>query len=460
MRTSRRGNIQWATYVALCCGVAAVLLALIDHTSEEPPSQVAALPHKSTSASDLTPEALYERVAPSVVTIIVNDDDGEAIGSGSGFLVDGALLFGRYELLEFRNQLAKPLTDGGTPIQFGYVITNYHVIRPAVSVDVVLSNGEEGHVLSVIAEDENRDLALLLVSFSTSQPLKGIPFALQNPRVLSTVYAIGSPQGLSGSASEGRVSGFRELSPGEQWLQTTAPISPGSSGGPLLLSDGTLAGVTTMFLKDAQNINFAIPVSSVRTFLKRLVGAEQSAFLHVRFALESGRFTEAETNALVLLASAEETELGFPIARAVELAREPAMSLPEELKSLPDEFKYLAHYVVGKAAAWAVLRAKLRQGEIEPIYLASPHSGAALYHLTMATRIKPDFAPAYSWLSRYYEASGDRANALLAANALVDRIPRSGNFEKARTAFTQAKNMGYPAESCDLLITECKQQLR
>lgn len=369
-------------------------------------------------------------------------------------------------------------------------------------------------------------------------------------------------------------------------------------------SDGMLAGVTTKFLKDAQNLNFAVPVSAVRTFLKttpfeeRDVAegastkwAEQSALSDLRFALESRRFTEAETNSLVLLASAGETVSGFQSVRAAELAREPAMSLPEELKSLPDEFKYLAHYVVGQASEWAAEKAvfranlnrKFRQGEIEEsIYLASPHSGAALYHLTMATRLKPDFAPAYSMLSRYYENSGDRANALLAANALVDRIPRSaialnirarcyselgqldsakkdlqaaielspnqylyygtladlfvesgeyseaifnyetaielakdalhkyfkrtyyfgigiayykagniekartafnqalnkgypeedlcfdlgiacyeaGNFEKAITAFTQAKNMGYPVESCDLKITECKQQLR
>ena len=73
-----------------------------------------------------------------------------------------------------------------------------------------------------------------------------------------TVYAIGSPVGLEGTFSNGIVSGFRNV--GEQRLiQITAPISPGSSGGPVTNSKGAVVGVAVATLKDGQNLNFAVP---------------------------------------------------------------------------------------------------------------------------------------------------------------------------------------------------------
>jgi S1-C subfamily serine protease/Flp pilus assembly protein TadD len=570
MQTSRRGNFQFVTCIAIGCGVVAVLFTLIDRSSSAQPSVVASTEHESVAPPDLSPADLYERVAPSVVTIVVNDEDGQPITTGSGFFIDEASLPNRYTFLDRSQSLAKSLTEKGTPTQFGYVLTNYHVIRPAVSANVVLSNDDKGFVLRVIAESESADLALLFVSLSSNRPPHGIPFALENPRVLTTVYAFGSPKGLDGSASEGKISGLRGLSPGEQWLQTTTPISPGSSGGPLLLSDGTLAGMTTMFLKDAQNINFAIPVSEIRKFLTTaeirtrdiaegasIKWSVESAFSDIRNTIGSRRYTEAEKNALELLETAEGGHVGLPrpSTRAMELAAEAGESLPDGLKSLPNEFKYLAHYVAGQASCRAAVESAhasnpnsnhiFTQTEFASRYRASPHSGAAFYHLTEATRSKPDFAPAYQELVNQYEISGDRANALLAANALVDKVPRCasalnirarcyselnqpesakkdleaaielsprdavfhgklaktlvelgdyteaiaayelaielqdfdffkddyyfdmgiayykvGNFEKAISALTQAKNMGYPAEWCDPVIAECTQRKR
>jgi hypothetical protein len=100
-------------------------------------------------------------------------------------------------------------------------------------------------------------------------PVVSLPLAESAPRIGAPVYAIGSPHGFASSLSAGNVSGYRQIQQGVTWLQTTAPISPGSSGGPLMNSEGEVVGVTTLIWveKESQNLNFAIPVSEIRRFL-------------------------------------------------------------------------------------------------------------------------------------------------------------------------------------------------
>src|SRR5207248_2526247 len=85
------------------------------------------------------------------------------------------------------------------------------------------------------------------------------------------VFAIGSPLGLANTLSDGLVSGHREID-SVTVIQTTAPISPGSSGGPLLGADEKVVGVTTFAFKGGQNLNFAIPAAHVARLLLRCQG--------------------------------------------------------------------------------------------------------------------------------------------------------------------------------------------
>ena len=87
------------------------------------------------------------------------------------------------------------------------------------------------------------------------------------PPVGQKVYAIGSPKGLEASLSDGIISGRREITEGISWLQTTTPISPGSSGGPLLDATGQVVGVVIAHRREGQNLNFAVPASEVIKFL-------------------------------------------------------------------------------------------------------------------------------------------------------------------------------------------------
>lgn len=217
--------------------------------------------------TQLSPQELYERVGPSVVTIKVRDENFQDIASGSGFFINEAVFTDRFDASELKKVWANSDSESEVPSRHCYVLTNYHVIRPAVSACIVLSNGDKLAASRVVAEDEKLDLALLLVEVPTSLSAHGIPLAASDPPVMTTVYAIGSPRGFSGTASEGRVSAYREIFGGDNWLQTTAPISSGSSGGPLLLADGSLVGVITLGHSEAQNLNFAIPVSVIHSFL-------------------------------------------------------------------------------------------------------------------------------------------------------------------------------------------------
>lgn len=94
---------------------------------------------------------------------------------------------------------------------------------------------------------------------------------MRSSRTLKTgerVYAVGAPQGLELTLSEGLISGLRPTDDA-QLVQTSAPISPGSSGGGLFDSKGQLVGVTTLYLKEGQNLNFAVPAEWISALTER-----------------------------------------------------------------------------------------------------------------------------------------------------------------------------------------------
>ena len=83
----------------------------------------------------------------------------------------------------------------------------------------------------------------------------------------SPVVAIGSPAGLKNTVSIGNISAFFDQN-GKNWIQFTAPISHGSSGGALFNDKGEVVGVTSSSITDGQNLNFAIPIETVAELWK------------------------------------------------------------------------------------------------------------------------------------------------------------------------------------------------
>jgi hypothetical protein len=139
-----------------------------------------------------------------------------------------------------------------------YVVSNAHVVIDASRVFVI--RGDRRYEADVKEVDRKSDLALLYVHGDL--PSISPPYSAVQSRVGERVFAIGSPLGLENSISEGIISGKREEN-GALLLQTTASISPGSSGGGLFDEEGRFIGITTFKLKGGENINFAIDAGRI-----------------------------------------------------------------------------------------------------------------------------------------------------------------------------------------------------
>jgi len=156
----------------------------------------------------------------------------------------------------------------------GLVLTNYHVIKGRSSISIQLSNGASFAAETVFANPE-KDFAILKV------PGRGLPTLplgdSDKIRNGDKVVAIGSPLGLANSVSPGFISGYRQLKEGA-FIQTTVPVSSGSSGGPLLNMQGEVVGIIRHSAVEGQNINFAIPINDIKAIAMAPAGpnAEKS----------------------------------------------------------------------------------------------------------------------------------------------------------------------------------------
>ena len=134
------------------------------------------------------------------------------------------------------------------------VVTNRHVIEDGVSWH--LRRGDHSWPASITHLDAVHDLCQL-----RAEGLAAPPVLVRSSATLAVgerVYAIGSPQGLELTLSEGIISGLREFEK-TRIIQTSAAVSPGSSGGGLFDARGQLIGITTFYIKEGQNLNFALP---------------------------------------------------------------------------------------------------------------------------------------------------------------------------------------------------------
>lgn len=140
--------------------------------------------------------------------------------------------------------------------QDGVLVTNLHVLQGAKSLQVKVASGEIYDRVYILNVDERRDLAILQIAASGLAALSiGDDRALE---VGDTVYALGNPLGFDQTFTDGILSAKR-VEEGVEYLQISAPISSGSSGGPVLNDQGGVIGVVTAFEPDGQNLNIAMP---------------------------------------------------------------------------------------------------------------------------------------------------------------------------------------------------------
>ena len=173
------------------------------------------------------------------------------------------------------------------------ILTNWHVVNKAKEVGVIFKNDDVNNkrnirLAEVLSYDATRDLALIKLKEKIPEIIKSISINKEPLSVGEDVHAIGHPSSLSWTYTKGYVSQIRKKF---KWkytstehqaniVQTQTPISPGSSGGPLLTNDGMLAGINSFGRQDAQNLNFAISSDEILDFL---------------YGFKSGKFREAKS---------------------------------------------------------------------------------------------------------------------------------------------------------------------
>ncbi|MGN6109938.1 MAG: S1C family serine protease [Kofleriaceae bacterium] len=208
----------------------------------------------TTPRKPLTARDIVQLSSPSIVRIEAKGPGGEQVGTG--FIVG----------------------------QQGVVATNLHVIAGTSEISVKMSDGAHYRVAQIINVDPGRDLAL--VKFDPPRPVPSLRLG-DSSKVSAgdQIVAIGNPLGVfENTVSEGLISSVREVCsasdvatknprcPGElTFLQISAPISQGSSGGPLFNQYGEVVGVTTAIIASGQLINLAMPAN----YLKPLIASPQ-----------------------------------------------------------------------------------------------------------------------------------------------------------------------------------------
>ena len=182
-----------------------------------------------------SPSEIAKLVSPSVVYIEVSNSYGIPIASGSGFVIDST----------------------------GKIAANYQLIKGAHSAKVKTHDGKIYDVSKVYAYDPTQDMALLKIEATALHPV-----SLGDSDKLATgdkIYTIGNPWGSNETMSDGLISTKSRVVDGATYIQISAPISTGSSGGVLLNEQAQVIGITTAGISDGQN--YAVPINLLKMIL-------------------------------------------------------------------------------------------------------------------------------------------------------------------------------------------------
>lgn len=299
---------------------------------------------------------LVASVQRSVVMVIAHDVNGEVTSIGSGFFITAS----------------------------GVLVTNYHVLDGAYHASIRTRDGDTYPVAGVLAKNRLVDLIKVRVEVPPGR-VHPIQTSAQVPAVADRVVVVGSPMGLEQTVSEGIVSAIRDLPAGGRILQLTAPISQGSSGGPVVGQDGRAIGVVTFQAAKGQNLNFAVAVGAL--------------------ALLADEPRELSIAEWTIRSSAKGPAL------AASLCREGSrLSIQGELEEALTYFQKAAEADPADPDAWYGLGSCYAG-------LGQPDDAVAAFRRPIEQN--PDNAMAHYILAMYYKATGQYESALLPLNEVL-----------------------------------------
>ena len=301
--------------------------------------------------------SLIKRIKPSTVIIFAYDDKGEFLQLGSGFFVS----------------------------QNGDVITNYHVIQGASSAEIKTADEKTYPITYIVAGDEQNDIIRLSVNIP-SQYAYPLSLSKTIPEVGERIIVYGSPLGLENTVSDGIVSAIRDVPDYGRIIQITAPISPGSSGSPVLNMKGEVIGIATFQIVEGQNLNFAIPSERIANLNlieeKKTISTEELFEQENEEKKDSDYALEASNKARYFMHK-EEYEKALP-----------CWEIAAKIDFFPIEIKAIEYYMIGFC------------------YNELGNHSKAIEAYKQAIHINPDYLSAYSGLGGVYFGLGNFAEAV------------------------------------------------
>ncbi|MCU0239425.1 MAG: tetratricopeptide repeat protein [Pyrinomonadaceae bacterium] len=371
-------------------------------------------------SQDNLPE-LVKKIKPSAVAIETFDAKGELLSRGSGFFI---------------------ATDK--------VITNNHVIEKSARVEVHLFNNKKFPVKGVLAVDGEGDLAILQVDVPQNL---AIPLSIEKlvPQEGESIVVIGNPYGLEGSVSNGIVSAVREISGYGKIIQITAPISPGSSGSPVVNMRGQVIGVATLQAAEGQSLNFAVP--SERIFSLKLNEVKTFALLNAENQRNKRATAERFYSQGLGILSRDDYPKAIPY---FEKASEIDPNYAEAWYQLGFCYGMLNRHQDALKASRQAARLRPEWAEVHANIGASSYALAqfkdALESYRNAAKINPDNADTQYALGLTFNKLGRTDEEILAYKRAVDiRNDHVNALEKLGNAYFKQKRFADAFKAFDML---------
>lgn len=376
------------------------------------------LPFSARSQDTIT--SIVREITPSTVVVLTYSEQGQLLSQGSGFFI---------------NDRAN-------------IVTNWHVVQNAHHAEIRTVDGTVYPITHSLAEDQEGDLILLSADISSITNIH-LQITASLPEVGERVLVVGSPLGLDHTVSDGIVSAVRHIDSFGNIIQITAPISPGSSGSPVVNMKGELLGIATFQAVDGQNLNFAIPSERILDLFSK---QERPVSLRNRGNSLSEKSDHAYNQGLMFV-WAGEYEQALPYFEQV-ITHDPRHS---------DAYFQIGYCKAKLDKNYEAIKALQQAATIDPAnYYAYQGLGEcynrirdeskAIYFLRQAISLKPDYAMAYHKLGIVYLNFGkvDKAieplrNAiafdsdfLMAYVALGTAYTKLGKHDKSMECFKKA----------------------
>ncbi|MEE4266010.1 MAG: tetratricopeptide repeat protein [Desulfobacteraceae bacterium] len=328
-----------------------------------------------SAATELT--RLVKNITPAVVTVVVYDINQKVTNIGTGFFID----------------------------KYGHLITNYHVLDGRFKAEVKTADGETYPIKLVVADNKATDLVKVLVDIPR-QKIKWVKTADGLPSIAEQVLVVGSPMGLEQTVSEGIVSSIRTIPSIGDFFQMSAPISPGSSGSPVINLKGKVVGVATFQMVRGQNLNFAVSIKSVKKLKPVKAGMSMSLWTFNNSLNQPGIAEKLCRQGFSFSINGEDQ-------KALEFFEEAIATDPKNTMA----WNGLGYCHVGLNNSTAAIKAYQQAIETNPTdetlyftlgnyYVKLEQHQEAIKAYQQVIRLKPDFEEAYFQLGVVYSRIG------------------------------------------------------